>query len=192
MPKIKNLGDFKQKETYMLLYERVIYIEKLIAQINAIRNLPVEVINYLSGYKVHVFDLIRTHTELVYVLYRSMFQGASWEVGFSQKSKIEPSAYFTDEELKLYENIFDDVCEHVDKVLAHQDNVSNLITQGVNPPKRGVYPAKPIIEGQEHYVTWNWLKRHAHELSPSLLLMKKAIKTVDYKKFKEQLPLPMI
>lgn len=178
MAKIKNLNEFKKNETFFLLNERASYIKKLIDEVMAIRKLPVEVLNILEKSGVSVMNLIRSHTELIFVLYRSMFQRAAWED--SSRCEITEDAYFYDEESK---KIHTEIKSHVDYVLAHQDNISSL-----NENKRGIYPPVNDENGNKYYATWSWIKLHAHELSPLIDLMKEAIKTTYFQKFNEHLP----
>lgn len=172
MAKIKNLDEFKDKKTYKFLDDRVNYIEELIKQIDAIRTLPSEIEKSLSEHKVETFLLFRAFTELVFILYRSMFQKADWEDGFTW-SEITPMAYhYTDEHLRLHSEIIN----YVDKVLAHQDIIGSCdrmrrADSSIQDPNR-----------MDDYMVFNWSDHLANELIPLIILMKNAIKTAFHKK----------
>lgn len=177
---ITNLVEFNNKETFIRLLDRATYIEKLINTILRIRQLftNIEIINFLQNQEIDLTEIIRTHTELIYILYRSMFQSAYWEAN-CRKVDIDPSAYSYDKNLtKENQNIHEEIITHVHKILAHQD---------VEHSQRGVYPPITNERGDEFYATWNGFKYHADALKPHIELMKEAIKNTYFFKFKEEL-----
>ncbi|MBY0461768.1 MAG: hypothetical protein K2Q34_01120, partial [Alphaproteobacteria bacterium] len=173
---INDLKVFTKEETFILLNERASYIQKLIKDIKTIWDLPIELINELAKHGVDFLDLTRTYTELVFVLYRSMFVASAWE---KQREEISEDAYFYDQ---IQKDLHRNIIEHVNKILAHQDNVNA-------GSRRGIYPRFTDSEGNVFDATWNSITHHAYELIPLIESMKSAIETAYLAKFNKALPL---
>ncbi len=174
--KLISLEEFKNKETFVRLYERVFDIECKIQQLENISKLNIDLINALERSGIDFMNMIFVYTEYVFVLYRSMFQASDWEEE-TPRCYILPSAY---EYPNQFIEMHDEIIDHVDKVLAHQD---------INARQRHLYaPIKNEKDG-ESYLFCRRIKYHAHMLLPHTTLMKDTIKKIYRSKFNEELKL---
>jgi hypothetical protein len=135
-----------------------------------------DVINVLEKNGVVFIDIIFVYTEHIFVLYRSMFQASDWEKKLS-RHHISPSAYHYSEELLVIHN---EIIDHVDKVLAHQD---------FNGKQRYLHDPINSEQNGKSYLFRKSIKYHACMLLPHIFLMKKVIKDIYLSKFNEELKL---
>jgi len=211
MKKIKSLESFQSKETFVFLYSRACYLQKLILTSESITKLTAEVRNTLRDNGICSSTLYRVYAEDIYVLYRSMFQNAQFEIPLDDicnknglfsfitgafkkilshlrnrinlkntyrlEYMITSKAYGIRDKNKI---LHKEIIDHVNAILAHQDNVEN----GGN---RGIYPPITGEDGTTTYVGWDFIPRHPGVLLPFIKLMKKSIKTAYYNKFNEEL-----
>lgn len=177
---IEQLTDFKEKNTLILLYERTLYIERIISIYDNIRSLDTKIVNYLGERGLPLLcgtDFILT--DATYVLYRSLFQSAQWE---KDKCKISEKAYGIEGRDKEYH---DKVVDYVNKVLAHQDNVNSKIDTCF---QRMPYEIQNHPDGFEFVVISNG-KGPASDLKSLVDLIKSSILKAYKVKFGKELPI---
>ncbi len=172
---ILNLNEFKDKKTFIFLYERLLALEKLTQQLKSLLGLPVEVINFLESKNIRWSNLIDLHYNNFYIFYRSMFQKSDWEKNI--RKHIDPSSYFGNDLNNL--NFHNDICLFVDKVLAHQDYGSGLRTI-FGPIEKEGYP---------YWVVSTYHKHHPQNVQKHIVIMLATVRDVYKNKFGEELNL---
>ena len=164
---IQDLKEFKDPKTFILLFDRALYIERLIKTIE-------ERLIQLIAIGVHSYFI-----DLIYVLYRSMFQKATWENGINKHITTDAYSYTPQDQI-----LHTELLENVDWVLAHQDNL-NASASG----RRHVYDIMLDKNGVEYTVTYIGRPTLSRNVEPLILLMKTAILKAYKDKFGKDLPI---
>jgi len=176
------LSEFTDEKTFYLLDERASHIEKLILEVEKLRNLPIEIWNIFETYSLSISDFMISHTELICILYRSMFQAASFESG--ARIPISTDAYnYQAEDEKLHDRII----TYADEILAHQDNYNS-----VKNDSRNIYPETINLNGIDYYIPYRKIEFHADFILALVLKMKKSILDIYYSKFDKKMPCSFI
>lgn len=117
----KNITDLNEldERALVFLFERTAYIEDMLVELEKIHHIPVQLINNLGNY-INYLRIIRTYTEYISVLYRSLFEKAEWIKGYNWKP-IDPQAFFTPTEWVNWKDEHYKIINKVDKDIAHQD-----------------------------------------------------------------------
>lgn len=180
---IQDLNKFNDKNTFILLHDRLLDIERLIKMIDAIPPFMAKQTNtaniLLNEYQINLLTVGTDLLDLVYVWYRSMFQNAEWEDDI--ENHILPKAYsYTEQEIIIHEEIV----SYVNWTSGHQDN-----PKAYEAKMRGIYHPGPIeVKGNKHSIVTKSKKHLTISFKPLVRKMKQAIETIYYDKYKETLP----
>jgi len=162
--------------TLKMLLSRVNRINDLLNQVISFRKIDIKLINSMQGCGIDIFHFPITHTQLAFVLYRSLFQEANWEER-CRGHKIRPKAYgFDTNDFKIHSQIQG----YANQVLCHQ-NIETSVKRGT----RALYPDEYVKEDGSAFSIVHGTIDHIDILEPLLNKMRDKISEVYLEVFKQ-------